>query len=106
LQMAIGPGAARSLLMSGELIDGTTAHRLGLATHLSQSSESVHRDALEHCQNLAAKPPHALRVTKAWLNEIDGSLEDESFDQAASASMKLTSDAQAIAMLQSMWKTK
>lgn len=103
LQMAIGPGAARQMLLEGELIDGITAHRLGLATHLCEQGQEVVEHAMNHCRDLAAKPPHALRVTKAWLNELDGSLEDEVFDNAAAASAALTSDPQAIALLQAAW---
>lgn len=104
LQTAIGSGPARSLLLAGELIDGAAAHHMGLATHLSDSADAVHRDAIAHCQALAAKPPHALRVTKAWLNELDGSLVDAAFEDAAAASASLTSEPDAIAMLQAAWQ--
>lgn len=90
LQQAIGGGAARSLLMGGELITAVEAHRLGLVTHLSSSSATVHADAMAHCRMLAEKGPHALRVTKAWLNELDGSPDDERFDQPARASADMT----------------
>ncbi len=106
LQMAIGPGQARSLLMAGELIDGETAHRIGLITHLSESGETVHGDVMNHCHTLAAKPPHALRVTKAWLNEIDGSLDDGPFDQAAVGSTSLTGDDEAVSMLRAIWQAQ
>ena len=104
LQTAIGAGPARTLLLGGELIDGKAAHCMALATHLSESGETVHDDAMAHCQALAAKPPHALRVTKAWLNELDGSLVDEPFDRAAAASAGQTDHSDSIALLQAAWK--
>ena len=72
LQQAIGPGAARSLLMGGELIDGTTAHRQGLVHHLTNDDEAVLAKAISMCQRLTEQSPQALRVTKRWLNELDG----------------------------------
>jgi enoyl-CoA hydratase/carnithine racemase len=76
LQQAIGPGAARSLLLGGELIDGTTAKRIGLADVLSTTDESVLPDAQALCAIIAGHGPAALRATKAWLNELDGSLDE------------------------------
>lgn len=105
LQQAIGPGAARSLLMQGELIDAIEAHRLGLVTHISDSSECVAADAMNHCRMLAKKGLHALRVTKHWLNELDGSLNDASFDSPARASAAMTHTEEARALL-SNWQTR
>ena len=86
LSQVVGEGAARSLLMGGELIDAAEAKRLGLVTHVSQSAEACLNDATAHCRALAAKGLHALRATKAWLNELDGTLEDVRFDRPAKAS--------------------
>lgn len=105
LQQAIGSGAARSILMSGGLIDGAQAHRLGLATHLAKSGETVLADALAHCRNLLNKGPHALAITKAWLNELDGSLDDSRFDKAAEASAQIATSEQARSML-ARWQRK
>lgn len=99
LQQAIGPGAARSLLMSGELIDASEAHRIGLVTHVSDSPEAVSIDAMNHCRALATKGTHALRVTKQWLNELDGSLDDAAFNGPANASTAMTETQEARDML-------
>jgi methylglutaconyl-CoA hydratase len=99
LQQAIGPGPARTLLMSGELITGADAKRIGLATHLSESAASVQQDALAHCHSLTTKGIHALRMTKAWLNELDGSLDDASFDQSALGSTELCNQPEARILL-------
>lgn len=105
LQQAIGLGAARSLLMQGALIDAIEAHRLGLVTHVSDSSDSVAADAMNHCRMLAKKGLHALRVTKRWLNELDGSLNDASFDGPARASAAMTHTEEARTLL-SNWQTR
>ncbi|HRP63781.1 MAG TPA: enoyl-CoA hydratase/isomerase family protein [Phycisphaerales bacterium] len=103
LMQAIGPGAARSLLMEGELIDGREAKRRGLASHLAVDEASLMTEAEALCAMLAAKPPNAVRVTKQWLNELDGSLHDAMFDQAAIASASLASTDEAMRMLEEHW---
>jgi len=105
LQQAIGSGAARSLLMGGELISGAQALRLALATHLSQSGESVFDDALAFCKALLEKGRHALAATKAWLNELDGSMDDSRFERPVKASSKISESSEARAML-AQWHSK
>ncbi len=80
LGATVGPGAARTLLMGGELIDGLTAQRIGLATQVSRDDADVGKDARSMCRTLAGHGPAALRATKAWLNELDGTLDDGRFD--------------------------
>jgi enoyl-CoA hydratase/carnithine racemase len=103
LQLAIGSGAARALLMSGELLNGSQAHQLGIATHLSASDEAALADARQHCQALAGKGVEALRATKRWLNELDGSLDDAKFDAAARDSARLSNSREAASLL-AKWK--
>jgi len=99
----LGEGAARALTMSGELIDGVAAHRLGLATHITASSESVMAEARAHAATLAKKGPHALRVTKGWINELDGSLDDNRFDPVALHSSQQTAHQETRELL-AAWK--
>ncbi|MCI0362547.1 MAG: enoyl-CoA hydratase-related protein, partial [Phycisphaerales bacterium] len=99
LHQAIGFGAARSLLMGGQLITGADAHRLGLATHLAANASAARAAAASHCQALSHKGTNALRVTKAWLNELDGSLSDAGFDRPAIASAAIATDDEARALL-------
>ncbi len=103
LQQAIGPGAARALLMGGELIDGTTAHRQGLVHHLTNDDEAVLAKAISMCQRLTEQSPQALRVTKRWLNELDGSLDDDLFDGPRDGSAEITSRDEALTMLREFW---
>jgi len=104
LAAAIGPGAARVLLMGGRLIDGVEAHRLGLATDLAASNETVLAEARALCTFLASKPAAAQRVTKSWLNELDGSLDDARFDNAADGSIDLTRGEEATRLLREYWQ--
>lgn len=106
LMQAVGPGAARELLMSGRLIDGIEARRIGLATHLVASGDDVIEAARSICECLAAKPPRSLRITKAWLNELDGSLEDDRFDRPVEGSIGLTSGAEAQELLRGFWEAR
>jgi len=103
LMPAVGPGPARALVMSGELIDGMEAKRIGLATHVIEGEDRLLAEARSLCAGLAAKPPGAVRATKAWLNELDGSLGDGAFDETATASASLADGAEAIAMLAAVW---
>lgn len=106
LQQAIGPGPARSLLMGGELIDGTRAYRTGLVHHLANDDGAVVDDAVSMCQQLAEQSPQALRVTKRWLNELDGSLDDDLFDGPRDGSAEITSSDEALTMLREFWATR
>lgn len=84
----IGPGPARAMLLAGGTMSGAEGHARGLATHLADADtldETVHAIATR----LVAGGPQALAATKAWLNELDGSLDDASLDKAAEISAKL-----------------
>lgn len=103
LAQAIGPGPARSLLMSGELLDGTAALRLGLAHRLVETDDAVLDAAASICRTIAGHGPKALRVTKAWLNELDGSLDDDLFDGPRDGSAEITASDEALTMLREFW---
>ncbi|RMH30633.1 MAG: enoyl-CoA hydratase/isomerase family protein, partial [Planctomycetota bacterium] len=87
-QMVPG-GALRRLLLDPGLIDGARALRLGLAHELCDEPGDVTDRAIELAHALARKPPHGLRATKRWLNEIDGSDRDDPFDTALAASLSI-----------------
>ncbi len=106
LQQAIGPGAARSLLMGGELIDGATAHRQGLVHHLTNDDEAVLAKAISMCQQLTEQSPQALRVTKRWLNELDGSLDDDLFDGPRDGSAEIADSDEALGRLRAFWSKR
>lgn len=106
LLQALPPGAARQLVMGGELIDGARAHRLGLAHQLSENDERVLDDARALAERIAAHGPHALRVTKDWINQLDGAWEDDRFDAPARDSAAAASGRDAAAMLREFWAAR
>ena len=53
-------------------------------------------------RKLAAKPPEAIARTKAWLNEIDGSLDDAELDRALEASLALVGTPEERELLRSL----
>jgi methylglutaconyl-CoA hydratase len=106
LRLLIGDGPARALLMSGELIDGVEARRIGLATHLAATAHSMLIEAEAHARLLTQKGPHALRTTKGWLNELDGSLDDRRFAGPAENSAVESAGAEARRMLRAFWASR
>ena len=106
LQQALPAGAARSLLLGGELIDGVEAHRIGLVSHLSRDDQTVELDATALCTTIGGHGPEALRVTKAWLNELDGSGDDEAFARPAAATADLARGDEAAAALRAFWESR
>lgn len=90
----IGAGSARRLLLAGGTLTGAEAHAVGLATHLVPA-DLLADEVLTFARRLARGGPEAIRVTKAWLNELDGSLEDEVLDRAAELSARIVQGAEA-----------
>jgi enoyl-CoA hydratase/carnithine racemase len=103
LRLALGDGPARSLLMSGEIIEGSEAHRRGLATHLATSADALPAEVMALAQLLTRKGTHALRATKAWLNELDGSNADANFEPNAQDSANACKSDEARSMLAAYW---
>jgi len=60
----LGYGRAMEMVMSGDNIDGTEAHRIGLVNHLVEPDE-LRDKAMGLAENLASKSPHTIRVAKA-----------------------------------------
>ena len=84
----LGAGRARAMLLAGGHVSGKVGHELGLATHLV-SREKLEASALELARDLSAGGREALAVTKHWLNELDGSMEDAVLDKAAELSARV-----------------
>ncbi len=114
LAAAVGCGPARALVLSGELIDGCTAHARGLITHLTSdrrgpndaSDDELHLQTMQLARDLAAKPPNAMRVTKMWLNELDGTSDPNRFAQFAAASAAIAGSEEARSMLHHVWSQR
>jgi enoyl-CoA hydratase/carnithine racemase len=104
LRQMVGDGQARARLLDSELIDGRRAHQIGLAHYLVERAEDVLPRAREIATSLALKPPGALRETKHWLNELDGSLCSKAIDGALHASLGLAGGAEERALLNKHWE--
>lgn len=106
LMAALGPGRTRSLLLSGELLDGAAARAAGLATHLVPDAVELDAAASALAEQLLGKGPHALTATKRWLNELDGSVDDSRFDRAVDASTALIDGEEARRLLAEFWVSR
>lgn len=71
----IGAGRARAVLLKGGLMSGQDALALGLVSECVDSVEGLEHAAASLAQRLGAGGPHAVRATKALLNQLDGSLD-------------------------------
>jgi enoyl-CoA hydratase/carnithine racemase len=66
--MLLGPNRARYFLLTGQVLDATTAHQLGLVAEVLPKDQVLPR-AREHARALAARPEVLLRHTRAVLVE-------------------------------------
>jgi len=99
----VGEGRARSLSLSGEIIYGSDAYAMGLLSHLEETDTQAIAVASALAMELSKKPPIALQATKRWLNELDGSLDDERFDlPAIQSSSSLGEETER--MLRQLWE--
>jgi len=60
----LGYGRAMEMVMSGEMIGGEEANRIGLINHLVDE-DSLREKTMEIAHNLATKSPHTIRIAKA-----------------------------------------
>jgi enoyl-CoA hydratase/carnithine racemase len=60
----LGYGRAMEMVMSGDMIGGEEANRIGLINHLVDE-DSLREKTMEIAHNLATKSPHTIRVAKA-----------------------------------------
>jgi methylglutaconyl-CoA hydratase len=102
LMKKIGPGKARAMLLAGGTITGQQGFEAGLATHLCDVDDlpaAVNDFAL----NLAKGGKEALATTKQWLNELDGSLDDEVLQKAANLSAEIVAGDEALSRLRPLY---
>ncbi len=74
--------------------------------HLTNDDEAVLAKAVSMCQQLTEQSPQALRVTKGWLNELDGSLDDDRFDGPRDGSAQITASDEDRTMLREFWAAR
>jgi len=89
LRMSLAGSRVRERLLDPSVISGEEARRIGLAHVLVDLADDVVPRAQTEAMKLALKPRGAVARTKAWLNEVDGSLDDAALDSALEASLSL-----------------
>ena len=105
LRCGTGDGSAREILMSGKVYSGSQLHRLGLVTHLVEDGE-IETAAAVLAAELAKKPRGAMAVTKALLNDLDGSNQDDAFEATMTATADVAAREAAGAALRSVWSSR
>lgn len=75
-------------MLSGELLDGAWARRIGWAVDLLPDEASLREATRRWAASIAGKGHEALRETKRWLNRLDGSSLDAAFDATLEASRR------------------
>ena len=122
LSSRMGLGAARELLLGGQLISGTRAFELGFASHLATASLACENpphqvSAHNHTSALAletsnltnillAKGPLALFTTKHWLQQLDPLSHHTHRSSALSASHSGVGGAESVDRVAAVWKQR
>lgn len=68
LARLIGVGKAKEHIFIAEPVDGSEAHRLGIANHLTTGDESAYHKAVELANKICRRGPKALRLAKAAID--------------------------------------
>lgn len=102
LELLVGAGAARSLLLDSGLITGERAVQLGLAHQAHPTPASCEAAAIECAQMLAEKPPHALAHTRRLSQHLDG-VTEASLSRALHASLNLVGGEEERLRLEAIW---
>lgn len=98
----IGAGRARAMLLAGGTITGAEGHAIGLSSHMV-AQDQLERAAHEFASKLIRGGENAMAVTKRWLNELDGSMDDAVFDKAAELSARVIAGDEAQSRLRKMY---
>jgi enoyl-CoA hydratase/carnithine racemase len=106
LTAGAGHGRARAITLGGDVVDGPNAVRLGLATHCAATPDALDAETDRLVANILSKGPHALRATKAWLNELDGSVDEARHLHAEMASAAAADGDEFASMLRAFWATR
>ncbi len=77
--LLIGVARAKELLMTGRLLNGEDAARIGLVTH-AVSAEELEAYTFTVAEELASLPPYAVRATKASVNRQLRRMVEEDLD--------------------------
>jgi methylglutaconyl-CoA hydratase len=110
LMATMGFGGARSLALSGEIIDAQRAKVLGLVQFVECDESALAGRVTALVDALLLKGPQALRATKMWLNQIDGTSPQgflgSRVHDTIDATAKLCGENEVISMLQDFWSKR
>jgi methylglutaconyl-CoA hydratase len=110
LMATMGFGGARSLALSGEIIDAQRAKVLGLVQFVESDESALAGRVAALVDALLLKGPQALRATKMWLNQIDGTSPQgflgSRVHDTIDATAKLCGENEVISMLQDYWSKR
>lgn len=104
---SMGHGAARERLFDPSLITALQARQNGLIHEIIEndaSGEKTIRRGLEIAMELAAKPTVGARATKAWMNKLDGSLDEARVRSGLETSLGSVGSSEQRSMLAALWK--
>jgi enoyl-CoA hydratase/carnithine racemase len=101
-----GHGGARRITLGGDILDGSQAVRMGLASHCAPSAEELEPFVDALAERLMAKGPQAVRATKRWLNELDGSADPALHRHAELASAAAASGDEFAGLLRAFWDAR
>jgi methylglutaconyl-CoA hydratase len=122
LSSHMGLGAARELLLGGELISGARAFELGFASHLAGATlvhnnvpdqvpphnfdSALAQETSRLTKILLAKGPRALLTTKQWLQQLDPLSHRTHRASALSASLSGVGGGESIDRVAAIWKKR
>lgn len=86
-------------------MSGADGYAAGLVTHLTSLSE-LESQTLELARKIARGGPTAMAATKRWLNELDGSMEDDVLDEAARISAHVVQGPEAQIRLRKVFESR
>jgi enoyl-CoA hydratase/carnithine racemase len=105
LELLVGKGAARALLLDTGLVSGDRAVQLGLAHEVHETPAACEAAAIESAHRLAEMPPHALAYTRRWLDELSGVTPD-TLERALQASLSLVGGEEERLRMEAIWNKR
>ncbi|MSQ89874.1 MAG: enoyl-CoA hydratase/isomerase family protein [Phycisphaerales bacterium] len=110
LMATVGCGSARTLALSSDVVDAKRAQALGLVHTLACDADALEIAATALARAIAVKSPVALRATKLWLNELDGTHPSGSLgahaDSVTEATAALCTAPESRLLLADFWKRR
>ena len=102
----IGYGPARSLTLSGEIIDAKKALEYGLVHRVLDSREELSSTTNELCQRLLAHPPEILKATKTSFSDIQATPTADVMSRATQGTVDSVQTPESSQMLADFWAAR